>query len=58
MYNPTAGYMAETRDIILLHCMYYGMPQARDQNVAYSQVTLPLKLKKAEEKEGEMLNAS
>ena len=45
MYNPTTVFVTETRDIMLLHCMYYSKPEARDEVIVYPQVALTFKLK-------------
>ena len=58
MYIPTTGYMTEIRDIMWLHCMYYGKPEASDEVVMYPQVALPFKLEDAEAEESVKLNAS
>ena len=49
MYNPTTGYVTETRNIMWLHHMYYGKPKARDEVIVYLQVALTFKLEVAEE---------
>ena len=58
MYNPNTGYVTEMRDIIWLHCMYYGKPEARNEVLVYPQVALPFEPEDAEAMEGVMLNAS
>ena len=47
-----------TRDVMWLHCMYYGNPETSNEVVVYQQVALPLELKEAEARDGVMLNAS
>ena len=58
MYNPNAGFVNETRDNKLLHCMYYGKPEARNEVIVYLQIALPFEPEHAETREGVKLKAS
>ena len=58
MFNPNTGYVTEMRDIMWLHCMYFGKPEARDKVVIYLQVALPFEPENAEAREVVTLNAS
>ena len=58
MYNPTTGYMTETRDITWLHHVYYGKPEAREEVVLYLQIELPFQPEDAEARKGVTLKAS
>ena len=58
MYNPNTGYVTEMRDIMWLHHMYYGQPEAKDKVIVYPQVALPFEPQDAGAREGVMLNAS
>ena len=58
MYNPSTGYVTETKEIMWLHCMCYRKQEARHKFIVYPQVASPFKLEDKEAKEGLMLNAS
>ena len=58
VYNPNIGYVTEMRDIMWLHHMYYGKPEARDEDIVYPQVALPFKPEDAEARKGVTMNAS
>ena len=57
MYNPNTRYVTEMREIMWLHHMYYGKPEARDKVVVYLQAALPFEPSDAEAMEGVTLNA-
>ena len=58
MYNPNTRYVTEMRDIMWLHHMYNGKPEARDEVVVYLQVALPFKPEDVVARKGVTLNAS
>ena len=58
MYNPNAGYVTKTRDIMWLHHMYYSKPDTGDKVLVYRQVALPFEPEDEEPRERLTLNAS
>ena len=58
MCNTTTRYITEMRNIMWLHCMYYGKPEARDEVVVYPQVALYFEPEDVEAWEGVTSNTS
>ena len=50
--------MTETRDIMWLHGMYCGKPEARDEVIVYLQVALPFEPEDEKAREDVTFNAS